>query len=506
VGSAPHGGLIENPAGGYRHPRGETFLSSLQLLQERGRIWNRVSPHAIGYFCSEDSNIRIQESFRGHEGYLFEQVPSRALIDLEQPPHSRWHLVWTDSPLYTLWTTGSLFFSRDVGAPQFIEAPNGLMGYIAVPDPKYYFSPNQRAENIALTELIGYFLQGGEGCPETLVNVISSVSLERRHNTEREGILFTSNLTLNENRAKILRALWDIPLEQKEEILSQFKNITKDAIRDPRAKDHSALYRILQSLVRMANREVYLTYLNEKSLLPSDDMLSTAITLETFSQLSFQEAQEIVVLFEPIYQNFRGISPRERTNLLSMIAALASTLPDKRQITFNCVLPILMPFERHEDSRNNFHDVNNNANLITIFASESQENLPLLRQQVREAIGYLTADNLSYLYPENKHFFIRSLLSFSPNQRTDFLSAILPMLALVTERHCTSYEFPMVTTKLAEIYSQPNFVLRCEYLTRQLSELEFREEGSLIRVLEMWLPFSRTYAEKRAARCANRSQ
>jgi len=149
VGSAPHGGLLANPIGGYRHPRGEPILNSLRLFQGRGHIWNKVRAHAVEYYCHESFHEQIQDAFRSHENYLFERVPNAALSELEQQPGSRWHLIWIDTPIYTLWTTGSLFFTRDVTTPQYIDAPHGLMSYVAVPNSTFLFDPYRR-ENLRL--------------------------------------------------------------------------------------------------------------------------------------------------------------------------------------------------------------------------------------------------------------------------------------------------------------------------------------------------------------------
>lgn len=500
IGAAPHGGLLEKPDKGYRHPRGETILKSLQLLQGRGRIWNKVMPHAIEYYCNEASHLQIQEMFISHENYLFERVPNTTLNELIPQPHSRWHLVWTDAPIYTLWTTGSLVFKGNATTPQFIDAPNGLMGYVALPSPEYYLSPAHRPQNIALTQLIGYFLQDGEGNPEVLSNTITSFPVESIRNTEREGILLTQGLTLIENRAKILKALWEIPIEQRGEILTQFKALTKCV-----TKDHSIMYHIFEYLLRMENRENYLNYLNEKAILFPNDASKTTKGLKVFSLLPLGEVQQIIELFQlTIYTSFQNLSLREYKNLLEMIEVLENSTTNRRANIFNAVSPVLMPYESHEDHNKKFHDESDNANLIRLYSNESEGSLPLFKERFETVINCLNMDGDSSLYPENKHYFIKKFITFPAQDRLAFLGDLFPAIQPLAGAGCISYEIPMICEELANIYNQPNpiiYRLRLDYfaqrLAMELTKLPFRE-GECIGMFKTWMPFSLSYAQKRA--------
>ncbi|MBY0501358.1 MAG: hypothetical protein K2P93_05085 [Alphaproteobacteria bacterium] len=489
IGSAPHGGLLANSNNSqsdntYRHPRGETILNFLRLFEGRGRIWDRVKHHTLQYYCEEPIHEQIQEAFIRQEARLFERVPNTALEIQTEQPQARWHLIWSDIPIYTLWTTGTLIFSRDVKTPQFIDAPNGLMGYVAVSNPEYYLSPDQRPQNVELIYLIRLLLQGGEGNSDIVTNTITSFPLEQIQGSERDGIILTRKLSLYENRANILRTLLEIPLIEREEALTQLESLTQIT-----TQNFSARYRILSSLMRLDQRGQYLNYLREKSFLIPKDALATAIALEVFSRMPFIQAQEIVALLQPrYYRTFENITQREHLNILKIIERLSALESERRISIFEVASRFIMPHQNNDNPHLNFYDVDDNAYLIKLFADVPPSDIPLFEQQVVQAISYLTADNLRYLYGENKHHFIKALCKVSPRELTNFLGGILPLMAKIPELIYESWEAASIAEKLADIYTQANYPMRLQYINMQFSNIPQEQRGEFIsETFDLWL-------------------
>lgn len=128
----------------YCHPRGETILKLLSSHNYNGRLWNeKVRPHGIQY-CTLAKHGNIQEVVQNKKKRMFDAVPNVAVGEEGDQLSQQWQLAWVDLPIYTLWTTGTLFFKGNVERPGFVEAPNGLMNYVAVPQPGYLFSPHVR--------------------------------------------------------------------------------------------------------------------------------------------------------------------------------------------------------------------------------------------------------------------------------------------------------------------------------------------------------------------------
>ncbi|MBX9786396.1 MAG: hypothetical protein K2Y08_03550 [Alphaproteobacteria bacterium] len=168
----------------HNHPKGRTLLDFLNLREGRGRIWSdRVMAHGLQYYCERPIQQHIEDSFLQREGRLFDKVPNDPIEALTPQP-KQWHLAWIDLPIYTLWTTGSLRFEGELLAPKFIDAPHGLMGYIAVPDPQYLLSPYIRGK---LTPLIP---------SERDLHEIVSQRVKAQHNNQ-EGAQY-SNMILKE--------------------------------------------------------------------------------------------------------------------------------------------------------------------------------------------------------------------------------------------------------------------------------------------------------------------
>lgn len=129
IGSAPNGDVK-----GYRHPRGNTIL---KYLSPGCDIWKgKVQQHGIQYWAMMDTHNEIKN-------LIIDQ--NRLFNDTSENNHdASWHLIWVDLPIYTLWTTGTLYFTGNLDCPCFIEAPHGLMNYIAVDNPELLFSPEIR--------------------------------------------------------------------------------------------------------------------------------------------------------------------------------------------------------------------------------------------------------------------------------------------------------------------------------------------------------------------------
>lgn len=141
IGAAPHKS--------YCHPRGKTILE----LLNNGRLWSDiVQPHGIQYYGDNSVNQAIQARLQRAPGRIFDPVPNIAFQNTNLQPFEQWHLAWTNLPIYTLWTTGTLCFSHSVNSPVFVEAPHGLMNYVAVSNPEHLFPPHMRNRLSPLTE------------------------------------------------------------------------------------------------------------------------------------------------------------------------------------------------------------------------------------------------------------------------------------------------------------------------------------------------------------------
>ena len=137
----------------YHHPRGETILELLALHLGKGRLWlDRVRPHGIQYFCEQSFHQQIEAQFQKQGERLFDSIPNRVVVESGCQLGEQWHLAWVDLPVYTLWTTGSLYFSRNAKAPVFAEASYGLMSYVAVSQPGYLFPPHMRSKLIPFSQ------------------------------------------------------------------------------------------------------------------------------------------------------------------------------------------------------------------------------------------------------------------------------------------------------------------------------------------------------------------
>jgi hypothetical protein len=144
--------------------------------------------------------------------------------------------------------------------------------------------------------------------------------------------------------------------------------------------------------------------------------------------------------------------------------------------------------------------VENNASLITIFSQTLPNEVEGFTQLLQEAWGHLmTEHGPRYLYGENKHFFIRGLLSIASPERMNFLRTILPALSQVSQKRFESWVAAAITEELAKIYSEPHFALRVEFLLRQESERQNKEESVFHpEYVERWIKTSVVYARKRA--------
>src|SRR5690606_13239283 len=87
-----------------------------------------------------------QDNFKQHNERIFDSVPNNSFEMSGSKKAEQWYLTWIDLPIYTLWTTGTLYFSDNIKSPIFAEVPSGLMNYVAVSNPIYLFSPHMRTK------------------------------------------------------------------------------------------------------------------------------------------------------------------------------------------------------------------------------------------------------------------------------------------------------------------------------------------------------------------------
>src|SRR5690606_29798320 len=117
----------------YGHPRGKSILELLKINQGQGHLWSETAqPHAIQYYCDGTTAQQIQDNFKQHNERIFDSVPNNSFEMSGSKKAEQWYLTWIDLPIYTLWTTGTLYFSDNIKSPIFAEVPSGLMNYVAV--------------------------------------------------------------------------------------------------------------------------------------------------------------------------------------------------------------------------------------------------------------------------------------------------------------------------------------------------------------------------------------
>jgi beta-lactamase superfamily II metal-dependent hydrolase len=493
IGAAPNRGQ-----GGNRHPRGESIYRLLNFPE--GRIWSdRVMPHCILYNCQQNLQDYIQATFFAPRQRLFDIVPNTASPTGEGD--KKWHLTWVDVPLYTLWTTGTLIFSENVNTPQFVDAPNGLMTYVAVPNFKYLLPPEQRVQNPTLVSLMDLFLAGGEGEVEQLARMVINLSTEGTVDLAREGLILTDGLSLYQNRSLIIRALLNMQATERSVIL----DLARPLIRQNK-KSFSDRYRILEAVARMQpdTREAFVRFLMD-NFLPTteDDAFSIANTLEVFSHTSLEEAQEIIHFMQPHFPSFLTITQRERTSVLKMIQVLSGVERGRRNTVYQWAQHFIMPRElcmAGNTPQIAFHDVGNNASLIAIFSQVLSDEVEGFSRLLQESWGHLMTDHGPRdLYGENKHYFIRGLLNIASTERLNFLREILPALAQVTEKQFESWVAAAITEELAKIYTEPHFSLRVEYLLRLETQKQNKKDSVFNpESIGFWLKMSVGYAQKHA--------
>ena len=494
VGAAPNEGQ-----GGNRHPRGEAIYRLLNF--PGGRIWlNSVMPHCILYNCDQQLNDHIQSTFFTPQQRLFDLVPNTASPVVEGM--KKWHLTWVDVPLYTLWTTGTLIFTGNVNTPQFVDAPNGLMTYVAVPNLKYFLSPEQRVENPTLVNLVDLFMAGGEGDVEQLTRMVINLSMEGTIDLAREGLILTDGLSLYQNRSLMIRTLLNMQSTERSAILALARPLIHQS-----KKSFSDRYRILEAVTRMQLnvRETFVRFLMNNFLSAAeDDAFNLANTLEVFTETSLEDAQEIIHLMQPNFSPFTTITQRERTSVLKMIQALLNIERGRRNTVYHCAQPFIMPRElcmAGDTPQIVFCDVGNNASLITIFSQVLPNEVEGFSHLLREAWSHLMTDQgPRYLYGENKHFFIRGVLSIASTERLNFLRIIQPALSQVSLKQFECWVAAGITEELAKIYTEPHFALRIEYLLMQEAQRQSKEESIFNNPesLGRWLKLSVKYAARQA--------
>lgn len=491
IGAAPNRGQRGN-----RHPRGESVYRLLNFPE--GRIWSdRVMPHCILYNCQQNLQDYIQGTFFTPRQRLFDVVPNSASSTVEGD--MKWHLTWVDVPLYTLWTTGTLIFNENVNNPQFLDAPNGLMTYVAVPSFKYLLPPEQRIQNPTLVSLMDLFLADGEGEVEQLNRMVINLSTEGTIDLTREGIILSDGLSLYQNRNLMLRALLNMQPTERSAVLDLAKPLMRQT-----KKSFSDKYRILEAVTRMHPnfREAYIRFLMN-NFLPTtdDDAFHVANTLDVFSQTALEEAQELIHFMQPHFPPFLTITQRERTSVLKMIQALLNLERGRRNAVYSLSLAFIMPRElcmAADTPQSAFHDVGNNASLITIFSQALPNEVEGFSQLFQNAWSHLmTEHGPRGLYGENKHFFIRGLLNVASIERLNFLRIILPALSLVSQKQFECWVAAAISEELAKVYNDPHFALRVEYLLRQEAQRQSKEESVFNpERIEFWLKMSVSYAQK----------
>lgn len=495
IGAAPNRGQRGN-----RHPRGETIYDLLNL--PNSRIWpNSVMPHCVLYNCDQHLHDLIETSLFTQRQRLFDLIPNRALPT--EDGAKKWQIAWVDVPLYTLWTTGTLIFTDNVNTPQFIDAPNGLMTYVAVPNFKYLLPPEQRVQNQTLVSLMDIFLADGEGEVEELNRMVINLSTVGTIDLTREGIILSDGLSLYQNRSLMLRALLNMQSTERLAVLDLAKPLMRQT-----KKSFSAKYRILEAVTRMHPnfREAYIRFLMN-NFLPTteDDAFHVANTLDVFSQTTLEEAQELIHFMQPHFPSFLTITQRERTSVLKMIKALLNTERGRRNTVYQRAQPFIMPRELYlagDSPQVAFHDVENNASLITIFSQTMPNDVEEFTQLLQDAWRHLMTNyGPQYLYGENKHFFTRGLLSIASTERLNFLRIILPALFQVSQKQFECWVAAAITEELAKIYLEPHFALRVEYLLTLEAEKQSKEDSVFHpESVNSWLKMSVAYAQKRAAR------
>jgi len=492
IGAAPNRGQKGN-----RHPRGETIHQLLSVPD--ARIWaNQVMPHGILYNCDQRLHDIIQATHFTQRQRLFDLIPNPAAPTGEGA--NKWQIAWVDVPLYTLWTTGTLIFSENVDRPQFIDAPNGLMTYVAVPNFKYFLSPEQRIQNPTLVNLVDLFLVGGEGDIEQLTQMVANLTAEGSLDLAREGLILTDGLSLYENRSRMVRTLLGMLTPERSAILE----LARPLIR-PNTKNFSARYRILEAVARMQRegRHPLVKYVRDNFIPLTEDAFEVANTFEVFSGASLEDADDMVRFMQPVFPSFLTLTSRERVSTLKMMQTLLTLERARRRTVFQLAQPFIMPKELSmlaDNPQGVFHDVSSNASLITIFSQVLPEGVEEFSHLLHDAWGHLMS---SYgprdLYGENKHFFIRGLLSVLSVERLNFLRIILPALSQVTQKQFECWVAAAITEELAKVYTEPHFALRIEYLLRMETQKNGREDSVFNpESIGYWLKMSVGYTQMKA--------
>jgi hypothetical protein len=86
-----------------------------------------------------------------------------------------------------------------------------------------------------------------------------------------------------------------------------------------------------------------------------------------------------------------------------MIQALLNLDGESRSTVFKWAQPFIMPHKTNKKPYLNFHDVNNNASLITVFSALPADTIEEFSQQLRDARTHLTVYGPRDLYGKNKH-------------------------------------------------------------------------------------------------------
>lgn len=222
----------------YRHPRGGTILQFLKLLDGKGRVWeDRVMPHGCQYSGDPQLHQQIQGVFGER---LFDCVPYNVIEGQEHAESEQWHLVWIDLPIYTLWTTGTLYFQGGKKTPQFVDAPGGIMPYVAVSDPysllrpeiRHFAAPlTQRAKDLCdqLLDIIKTKYSGDSENRPVIANSIISEVLPISVSEDRE--LYFEIISTLLNQGDFLYFSPSFPRWVKEAIIGRNRNVNSSAQR-----------------------------------------------------------------------------------------------------------------------------------------------------------------------------------------------------------------------------------------------------------------------------------
>lgn len=290
----------------HKHPRGIVIQDYLCLLNINGRLWgDRVMPHALQYYCAETVHEQIGRTLET-KGGLFDVIPF--LSEDESEDDEQWHLVWTDAPVYTLWTTGTLIFKRDVRTPIFKDASSGMSSYIAVSDPRYLFDPSSRGKLTPLSE------------EEQRNYAIIPDLVRRKFRTEtsydKEGLIFT-NLAMKEfllisNHADrdlylyILRRIFEEIKPFAWRNSKSFQWIREAVVERNRhvPENEERLRRASEFLFR--NSDTPIIYKHISTALYDHDFEESAFLLKTFlkSQHSFEHLRKYVIISYKIRYGF----------------------------------------------------------------------------------------------------------------------------------------------------------------------------------------------------------